>query len=127
MTLELLSIGKVASSTGVAVSAVRYYDEIGLIETSARVGGKRRFSPETVGRVNFVQRAQEAGFSLAEIRLILDDTAGDWRDLVDAKLNELVHRRAELDAMIEMLTEMRTCGCEVVSTCALIDEAQTRY
>ena len=69
MTPDLLSIGQVAQTTGLAVSAVRYYDDIGLIEASARVGGKRRFAPEIVGRVSFVQRAQEAGFSLDEIGL----------------------------------------------------------
>lgn len=117
MTAELLTIGQVATSTGLAVSAVRYYDEIGLIRAATRIGGKRRFRPDIVGRVSFVQQAQEAGFSLDEIKAILDDTAGDWRDLVDSKLKELVHRRTELDAMIEMLEEMRTCGCEVVATC----------
>lgn len=117
MTAELLTIGQVATSTGLAVSAVRYYDEIGLIKTATRVGGKRRFRPDIIGRVSFIQRAQEAGFSLDEIRAILDDTAGDWRDLVDSKLRELVRRRADLDAMIEMLKEIRTCGCEVVAKC----------
>lgn len=113
----MLSIGQVAETTGLAVSAVRYYDEIGLIESVARVGGKRRFSPATVGRVSFVQRAQGAGFSLQEIHEILDDKAGGWRDLVDAKLIELADRRDRLDAVIAMLNEIRTCGCDVVADC----------
>lgn len=121
MTAELLTIGEVAASAGLAVSAVRYYDEIGLIDTTTRVGGKRRFDPDTVGRVNFVQWAQEAGFSLDEIRLILDDTLGGWRELVDAKLAELHERRDRLDATISMLTEIKSCGCQVVASCSRYD------
>lgn len=117
MTADLLSIGEVATTTGLSVSAVRYYDEIGLISETTRVGGKRRFSPETIGRVSFVKRSQEAGFSLEEIGLILDDADGGWRRLVDDKLAELVERRNRLDVVIETLTEMRACGCQAVANC----------
>ncbi len=113
----LLPIGEVADSTGVTVSAVRYYDEIGVITATTRIGGKRRFDPDTVGRVSFIRRAQEAGFSLDEIRTLLDDTQGGWRDLVEDKLAELSERRERLDVMISMLGDMRDCGCEVVASC----------
>ncbi len=115
--VALLPIGAVADSAGVAVSAVRYYDEIGVITATARVGGKRRFDPDTVGRVSFIRRAQEAGFSLEEIRTILDDAQGGWHDLVEEKLAELSERRDRLDTMIAMLGEIRDCGCEVVASC----------
>ena len=114
--VALLSIGEVAASTGVAVSAVRYYDEIGVITATARVGGKRRFDPDTVGRVN-LRRAQEVGFSLEEIRTILDDTQGGWRDLVEDKLAELLERKDRLDTMTAMLAEIRDCGCAAVAFC----------
>ena len=117
MNAELLPIGEVAKSTGVTVSAVRYYDEIGVITATARVGGKRRFDSDTVGRVSFIRRAQEAGFSLEEIRTILDETQGGWHDLVEDKLAELSERRDRLDTMIAMLGEIRDCGCEVVASC----------
>ena len=113
----LLSIGAVAERTGLRVSAVRYYDEIGVIGAVGRVGGKRRFSEATVGRVNFIRRAQDAGFSLEEIRRILDDTHGEWRALVDEKIAELVGRRREIDEMVEFLGELRSCGCEIVAEC----------
>jgi len=117
LSTETLSIGAVAAATGTTVSALRYYDEVGLIDTVARLGGKRRFAPETVGRVNFVQRSKEAGFTLAEIALILDDTAGEWRQLVDTKLGDLRAKRDRLDQMIDMLGEVRECGCQIVATC----------
>ena len=118
----LLSIGDVASATGTTVSALRYYDEIGLVEVATRVGGKRRFDSDTVGRVNFIRRAQAVGFSLDEIGQILDDGAGQWHSLVEAKLNELTGRRSRLDEMIAMLGGIRDCGCEVVAACEQAQE-----
>jgi len=117
MNVELLPIGGIASETGSTVSAIRYYEEIGMIEARTRVGGKRRFHPDTIGRVSFIRRAQEAGFTLGEIRLILDDEAGGWLGLVDDKIADLAKRREKLEWMISMLSEIRDCGCEVVASC----------
>ena len=114
---RLLPIGEVAETTGIAVSAVRYYADIGVISTASRVGGKRRFDADTVGRVSFIRRAQEVGFSLDEIRTILDDEHGDWRELVDDKLDEMHERRDRIDTMISMLAEIRDCGCGAVASC----------
>lgn len=114
----LLSIGEVASATGATIPAIRHYDALGLIQVGARVGGKRRFEAETVGRVNFVRRAQEAGFSLNEVRQILDDSSGVWHTLVEAKIAELVERRSRLADMMDMLAEIRDCGCRVVAECS---------
>ncbi|MCH7844229.1 MAG: MerR family transcriptional regulator [Acidobacteria bacterium] len=117
---DLLPIGEVAKTTGISVSAVRYYEEIGVISSATRVGGKRRFDPATIGRVSFIRRAQEAGFSLEEIGTILDDETGIWRVLVDDKLIELIERRDRLDTMISMLAEIRECGCGAVAACPLV-------
>jgi len=117
-----LAIGAVADATGLAVTAIRYYDEIGIIEPSSRVGGKRRFASETVGRISFIRRAQDAGFSLDEIAHLLDDRSGGWNQLVSNKLDELSEKRARLDTMIAMIEEIARCGCEVVSECPRLDE-----
>lgn len=117
---DLLAIGEVAKTTGISVSAVRYYEEIGVISSAARVGGKRQFDQATIGRVSFIRRAQEAGFSLEEIGTILDDETGIWRVLVDDKLIELIERRDRLDTMISMLAEIRECGCGAVAACPLV-------
>ena len=119
---DTLSIGTVAARTGVAVSAVRYYDEIGVIAATSRVGGKRHFDQGAVGRVNFIRRAQATGFSLDEIRTMLDDTRGEWRALVAEKIEELNRRRTQLDEMLDLLTEMSDCGCDVVATCPARDD-----
>ena len=117
---DLLPIGEVAKTTGISVSAVRYYEEIGVISSATRVGGKRRFDPATIGRVSFIRRAQEAGFSLEEIGTILDDETGIWRVLVDDKLIELTERKDRLETMISMLAEIRECGCGAVAACPLV-------
>lgn len=113
----LLPIGALADATGVSVSTLRYYDDIGLITTAHRVGGKRRFSGDTPGRVNFVRRAQLAGFSLEQIRGLLDDETEGWTDVVADQLDVLRAKRDELDVMIGILEEAQSCGCSTVVTC----------
>ncbi len=73
---KLLPIGEIARNAGIAVSTVRYYDENDVISTVTRIGEKRRFAPETNGKVSFIRRAQEVGFSLDDIWTILDDKTG---------------------------------------------------
>lgn len=119
---ERLTIGHLAESTGISVSALRYYDELGLISPSERIGGKRHFDAAAVGRINFIRRAQGVGFSLGEIHDILDDTVGEWNSMVVDKLAILHSQRSELDTMIGILEEVRECGCQVVAECErLID------
>ena len=119
---DTLSIGALSAETGVAISALRYYDEVGLV-TTTRVGGKRRFSPDTVGRVNFIGRAKQAGFTLAEIGQILDDSAGTWALTVDQKLLELRQRQAELATTIDLLEQVRQCDCTVVADCTRLTQS----
>ncbi|MGH1488124.1 MAG: MerR family transcriptional regulator [Acidimicrobiales bacterium] len=113
----LLPIGSLAKATGVPVSTLRYYDEIGLIDATTRVGGKRRFEPETAGRVDFVRRAKRAGFELEQIRSLLDDESNDWKTVVAEQLHTLRSQRDELDAMISTLEDVQNCGCSKVATC----------
>ena len=118
-----LAIGEVARRTGLSVSAVRYYDRTGLVAAAERVGGKRRFSAQTVGRINFIRRARGAGFSLDEIRTLLDESATDWEQVLREKRAELLERRHELDVMVAMLDEVAACGCEAVATCPAVTSA----
>ena len=114
---DLLPIGEIARSAGVAVSTVRYYDEIGLVSATTRVGGKRRFHPSARRRVSFIRRAQEAGLALEEIRTLLSEPRSVSRDLVEDKMTELLHRRERLDVMIKLLKEFQQCGCTSIATC----------
>lgn len=76
--------------------------------------GSRR---PAIARVEFIRRCQESGFTLVEISGILDEDSGQWRSTVDAKLIELRDRRQRLDETIEMLIEIRACGCAAVDQC----------
>lgn len=67
--------------------------------------------------MTFIQRTREAGFSLEEIRTILEDETGSWRVPVDDKLIELTERKDRLEAMISTLAEIRECGCGAIAAC----------
>lgn len=118
----LLPIGELAEATGVSISAIRYYDELGIVTPAGRVGGKRRFAAGAVGRVSFVRRAQDVGFTLEDIRTILDDQARQWPAVVRSHLATLRERRAQLDIMISTLEEVERCGCKIVAECPRISE-----
>ncbi len=115
-----LAIGRVAAAAEVPVSVIRYYDEFGLISPLRRVGGKRRFEPGVVDRVKFIRRAQATGFSLDDIKTLLDDQHGKWPELLDRHLDDLRERRNQLDLIIATLEDARGCGCDVVAQCPRI-------
>ncbi len=97
-----LTIGEVAQRAGVATSAVRYYERIGLLQADARRSGQRRFREETLRRLVFIGMLQDAGLTLDEVAGIL--TAGsvaEWKAIASARLEEL-------DAEIERLERARS-------------------
>ena len=93
--MSKLSIGDVARRTGIRPSALRYYEEVGLLPRTPRAGGRRRYGEQAVRMVEVLRVAQQAGFTLDEIRQLFhrfDAKArlGDrWRLLAEAKLREL--------------------------------------
>lgn len=125
-----LSIGALADRTGLAVSAIRYYEAQGLIKPWRNTGGQRRFQRSDLRRLSFVMIAQQFGFTLPEIREELDrlpggrtPTKADW-----AKIS--AGFRASLDQKIDTLTRMRDslegcigCGCLSLPKCALYNPA----
>ena len=120
MVAELLTIGQLAERTGTATSALRYYEDLGLLSPSARVSGHRRYDTMAVPLVGVILVLQEVGFSLSEIKGLIASRAVSpdaWRDLAKAKV-------AELDERIEKATAARTalqhslrCGHEDVLHC----------
>lgn len=121
-----LSIGALADRTGLAVSAIRYYEEQGLVHPWRNAGGQRRFHRADIRRLSFVMIAQQFGFTLPQIRAQLDQlpggrapTAADW-----AKIS--LTFRGHLDQRIATLTKLRDnldgcigCGCLSLETCKL--------
>jgi MerR family redox-sensitive transcriptional activator SoxR len=125
MTEATLSIGEVAREAGVSVSAIRFYEREGLLPEAERTGGKRRFGPDTVRRLQVVDVAKQAGFSLDEVRALLDSI--DRGAPAHEELQALATRKLpEMDALIKRAQEMRgwlevasDCGCDSLEACAL--------
>jgi DNA-binding transcriptional MerR regulator len=93
------SIGELAARTGVAPSALRYYEEIGLLPTAPRVSGQRRYGAAAAEHVGTILLLRDVGFSLAEIKALVRSRSGEaWRRLARAKLAELEARIARAEA-----------------------------
>ena len=86
-----LTIGDLAHRAGLATSAIRYYERVGLLPPAARVSGQRRYGEDDVARLAFIGAAQHAGFTLAEIRE-LADRADDAQELA-TPMRELSARK----------------------------------
>ena len=91
---QVLTIGDLAERTGVATTALRYYDDLGLVRPSAREGGQRRYDDDAVRQVGVVLLLRDLGFTLAEIAKLLTDRPrrrSTWERVARAKLDELEH------------------------------------
>lgn len=124
-----LSIGAVAKRTGLAVSAIRYYEEQGLVQSERNNGWQRRFLRSDIRRLSFIIISQDLGFSLDQIREQLNrlpdrrtPTAKDWSKMsinfrvhIDAKIQSLTQLRDKLDGCIG-------CGCLSLDKCKLYNK-----
>jgi MerR family transcriptional regulator, redox-sensitive transcriptional activator SoxR len=120
---ELLSIGEVAERAGVRTSALRYYEDEGLLEPAARIGGRRHYDESAVERLTVIQFCQRLGFTLGEIRELLTPPRGKaqkerWRGFVDAKLEELDAAATRVRTMQSILRISRDCDCVDLGECA---------
>ena len=117
---ESLTIGEVANRTGVTTSALRYYDELGLVRPARRVSGQRRYQGDAVATVAAVRFLQEAGFTLAETKRFLASrkrAAGAWRSLAVRKCDELRQRIARDEAARQALEHALACPKEDLLAC----------
>ena len=123
---DLLPIGELARRTGLAVSAIRFYEDKGLVQSLRTSGNQRRFLRSDIRRLSFILIAQKLGLGLAEIEVELaklpmgrTPTVGDWQ-----KISRSL--RKEIDARIQLLNRTRSkldecigCGCLSLQRCAL--------
>ncbi|WP_158969041.1 redox-sensitive transcriptional activator SoxR [Chachezhania sediminis] len=121
-----LPIGALAARTGLAVSAIRFYEAQGLIRPWRNAGGQRRFQRADIRRLSFVMVAQRVGLSLPEIRAVLQTLPGgrtptkaDWDRMAAAFRAHLDARIAELELLRDNLDGCIGCGCLSLPTCAL--------
>ncbi len=122
----LLTIGEVAGRTGLATSAIRFYEQKGLVTSVRTPSGQRRFRRDTLRRIGFIRVAQRVGVSLDEIAEALATlpaghapSRADWARLSRAWRERLEERIALLGALRDGLTECIGCGCLSLSTCRL--------
>lgn len=122
--MQQLTIGEVAQRAGLNPSAVRYYERVGLIPTAPRVSGQRRYSPDILNRLALVRMAQEAGFTLEEIRVLVsgfpEDTppAERWQELASRKLEEVDALIQRMQTVRQVLLESLHCDCLTLDACA---------
>lgn len=100
--MEILDIGEVTRRTGVPASALRYYDEIGLVASIGRRGLRRQFGPEVIWQLSLISLGKKAGFSLDEIAAILGKAG-----VVDLPRSTLLARADKIDRQIRDLTVLR--------------------
>jgi MerR family redox-sensitive transcriptional activator SoxR len=91
---DALRIGELAERAGLATSAIRYYESIGLLPEPYRVSGQRRYGDDTLKRLEFIAGAQQAGFTLREIAELSDGF--DVRTLAERKLPEVRDRQPQV-------------------------------
>lgn len=123
---EGLSIGEIAKRTGLAVSAIRYYEAEGLIAPWRNGAGRRRFQRADIRRLSFVMIAQQFGFTLPQIRAELDrlprhraPTKTDWARISQTFRDGLDTRIARLERLRDTLEGCIGCGCLSLEACAL--------
>lgn len=123
---ELLTIGQVADRSGVPHTALRFYEESGLIEAQRTTGNQRRYPRAVLRRLAFIRTAQRVGLSLEQIRDALAGlpdgrvpTKTDWARLSRAWRTELDARIDALQRLRDRLTGCIGCGCLSLRSCTL--------
>jgi MerR family redox-sensitive transcriptional activator SoxR len=126
--VDLLTIGDMAARSGVAQSALRYYEREGLIRSTRTGGNQRRYERHELRRIAFIRIAQQVGVSLEEIRGALAElpenrtpTKADWARLSARWRRKLEERITLMERLRDQLTGCIGCGCLSLSRCKLIN------
>ncbi|GAA1225024.1 redox-sensitive transcriptional activator SoxR [Kitasatospora nipponensis] len=123
---DRLTIGELATRSGLAHSALRYYEGLGLIHAERTGGGQRRYSRQTLRRLAFVRAAQQVGLSLEEVQAALAElpvdrspTAAQWSTVALSWQSRIDEQIADLERLRTRLTGCIGCGCLSLAKCAL--------
>ena len=136
MPVAELSIGEVSARSGVAASALRFYEREGLIASMRTEGNQRRYDRAVLRRIAFIQAGRAAGVALAEIQRAIDGlprsrtpSRKDWERLSNRWRDDLDARIETLQSLRDRLTTCIGCGCPSIDQCDLLnpdDEAAAR-
>ena len=126
MAGNMMSIGQMSERTGLAVSAIRYYESQGLIHPGRNAGGQRRYHRADIRRLSFVLIAQQFGFTLPQIKSEMDQlpqgrtpTKRDWARISRSFGKVLDQRIEAMQALRQRLDGCIGCGCLSLKSCAL--------
>lgn len=131
--LNLLTIGQLAASCGVNLQTVRFYERQGLLPKPPRsTGGYRMFEPEMVRRIRFIKRAQELGFTLAQVKELLalrldpGTTCADVRGRAQAKLSDVDQKIRDLRGIRRTLSRLLAAcpGGGSAANCPILESLQ---
>jgi MerR family redox-sensitive transcriptional activator SoxR len=121
---DLLTIGQAAERLGLATSALRFYEEKGLISSERTAGGQRRYARDVLRRVSFIRAAQQVGLPLAEINDRMGSlpahrapTQDEWQQLAEAWRPRLEEQIATLEGIRDRLAGCIGCGCQSLDKC----------
>ena len=119
-----MTISEVASQVGLQPSAIRYYEQIGLVPPAERISGQRRYEATVLYRLSAIQRARQLGFTLEEIRELffgfraMPRASERWRTLSAKKLAELDTLTKEIKTMRRLVRKMMDhCHCDTLDQC----------
>jgi MerR family redox-sensitive transcriptional activator SoxR len=125
---DLLSIGEMSRRTGVAVSALRYYESLGLIVSVRTAGNQRRFARHMLRRVSLISVARNLGVSLESVQEVFDTVPLDrtpshehWQRASRAWKKQLEERRLRLERLEHELTGCIGCGCLSMKACPVLN------
>jgi MerR family redox-sensitive transcriptional activator SoxR len=124
--VQSMSIGELARRAGVRPSTLRYYESVGLLPAPERVNGRRRYDGEALRLLTVIRVAQQAGFTLTEIRTLLHGFSADsppstrWRALAREKLTEVDALIERALGMKDLLEKGLRCECLRLEDCALV-------
>jgi MerR family transcriptional regulator, redox-sensitive transcriptional activator SoxR len=126
-----LSIGDVAAASGLRPSAIRYYEDAGVLPKPVRVSGKRRYQPDTIDRLMLIRFCSRLGMRLTDIRGLLAFPRGsraknDWRRLVDGKLDEIASMITAAQGVQRILRESRDCDCVTLASCRFLRDQRAK-
>ena len=119
----MLSIGEVSRVSGLRPSALRYYEEASLISPVARISGRRHYEASVLSRLRVIACAQDAGFTIAEVRQLLGgekESPGGWRMLAERKLREVDAVIEKAQATRRLLEDSLGCDCVALEDCATL-------
>jgi len=118
-----MKIGKLARRTGLTASAIRYYENVGLLLAPQRSGGQRRFPPDALHRVLLIRYANEMSFTLAEIKLTLSGVRDSspvgvrWKKLAHRKIKDVNRTIASSQRLKSLLEHLLRCNCLSLQIC----------